>query len=142
MHAAEWFLGIPSLWRETFGAVDRITRWFLECAWFGPALAVAQKIPYKALVAQKIGLYLPEDVVRGTDPFRPKTEAFDLFNDAHVGYQSLDEEDQFQVDMLRGQARPLKELQELCHAVEHLVFWRDFEDVVIARQEKKGKDGV
>jgi nuclear pore complex protein Nup107 len=142
VHASEWFLAIPSMWQDTFEAVEKVTRWFLECAWFGPALAVAKKIPYKALIAQKIGQYLPEEVVKGINPHRPKNQGFDLFKDEHVGYQSLDEEGQFQIDMLRTQARPLKELQELCHAIEHLVFWRDFEDIVIKRLEKKGKDGV
>jgi nuclear pore complex protein Nup107 len=140
--SVEWYAYVNARWKETFYGLSYAMRVFLLSGMFNGALHVTKEVPYKGMSQTKTPLLIGSAVdvfdtnagAREQSPpqLRRSTRQTSKQLDDNVPkiLEPLTEEEQFNLDMLRSQCRQYCEMQQLCLALEHLSYFKDWEETM------------
>jgi nuclear pore complex protein Nup107 len=124
--AVEWYVYVDAAWEQCFRGLSFALRSFLLSGNVGGAVAIAKRVPYRLISLKKSAAYLSRSVdvfgdeaEQGAEPLRRSTRA-------RSGQRPMGEEERFTLEMLRRQARPYRDMQRLCGALEQLALWNEF----------------
>jgi nuclear pore complex protein Nup107 len=144
--SVQWFTHVNSRWKETFYGLSFAMRVFLLSGMFNGALYVTREVPYKGMSRAKTPQLLGQavDVFDNNAGAREQSPPQQLRRSTRQTSKQLDEttktmeplteEEQFNLDMLRSQCRQYREMQQLCLALEHISYFKDWEETMISKQ--------
>ena len=126
VRAVEWYVYVDAAWEPCFRGLSFALRAFLLSGNVGGAMAIAKRVPYRLVSLKKSGAYLGKSVDVFGEEAEYSDEPLRRSTRARSGPRPLNEEERFTLEMLRKQARPYREMQQLCAALEQLAVWNEF----------------